>query len=90
MKRLLILLLVLGLAVPVAAKSVYFAADHHTRAFDAWNMNLCAQTPDLYSDTVSAVVVPEGFDGTKLVTHASEKPNAYHNEHPHCHSGHMF
>ena len=29
--------------------------------------------PALYSDTVSAVVVPAGFDGTKIVTHAAKK-----------------
>ncbi|MBA3325038.1 MAG: aminotransferase class V-fold PLP-dependent enzyme [Rhodobacteraceae bacterium] len=38
-----------------------------------WGMTLCAQSPDLYSDTVSAIVVPEGFDGTKFVVHAAEK-----------------
>lgn len=43
------------------------------RAVAAWGMTLCAQTPDLYSETVSAVVVPEGFDGTRLVVHAAEK-----------------
>ena len=43
------------------------------RAVDAWGLRLCAQSPDLYSDTVSAVVVPEGFDGTRIVTHAAEK-----------------
>jgi alanine-glyoxylate transaminase/serine-glyoxylate transaminase/serine-pyruvate transaminase len=43
------------------------------RAVAAWGLKLCAQSPDLYSDTVSAVVVPEGFDGTKVVTHAAEK-----------------
>ena len=43
------------------------------RAVAAWGMKLCAQSPDLYSETVSAVVVPEGFDGTKLVVHAAEK-----------------
>lgn len=42
-------------------------------AIDAWGLKLCAKTPDLYSDTVSAIVVPEGFDGTKLVTHAADK-----------------
>ena len=42
-------------------------------AVDAWGLKLCAKTPDLYSDTVSAIVVPEGFDGTKLVTHAADK-----------------
>ena len=39
----------------------------------AWGLKLCAVSPDLYSDTVSAIVVPEGFDGTKIVTHAAEK-----------------
>ncbi len=43
------------------------------RAVAAWGLRLCAQSSELYSDTVSAVVVPEGFDGTKLVTHAAEK-----------------
>jgi alanine-glyoxylate transaminase/serine-glyoxylate transaminase/serine-pyruvate transaminase len=43
------------------------------RAVDAWGLKLCATSPDLYSDTVSAVVVPDGFDGTKVVTHAAEK-----------------
>jgi alanine-glyoxylate transaminase/serine-glyoxylate transaminase/serine-pyruvate transaminase len=43
------------------------------RAVDAWGLKLCAQSPELYSDTVSAVMVPAGFDGTKVVTHAAEK-----------------
>lgn len=43
------------------------------RAVAAWGLKLCAQSPDLYSDTVSAVVVPEGFDGTRVVTHAADK-----------------
>lgn len=42
-------------------------------AVQAWGLKLCAKTPDLYSDTVSAIVVPDGFDGTKLVTHAADK-----------------
>lgn len=42
-------------------------------AVDAWGLKLCAKSPDLYSDTVSAIVVPDGFDGTKLVTHAANK-----------------
>jgi alanine-glyoxylate transaminase/serine-glyoxylate transaminase/serine-pyruvate transaminase len=43
------------------------------RATSAWGLKLCAQSPDLYSDTVSAVMVPAGFDGTRVVTHAAEK-----------------
>lgn len=42
------------------------------RAVGAWGLTLCAQSPDLYSDTVSAVMTP-GFDGTRIVTHAAHK-----------------
>lgn len=42
------------------------------RAVAAWGLTLCARAPELYSETVSAVVVPQGFDGTKVVTHAAE------------------
>ncbi|TPE52758.1 L-aspartate--glyoxylate aminotransferase BhcA [Amaricoccus solimangrovi] len=43
------------------------------RAVSAWGLSLCAQSPDVYSDTVSAVMVPKGFDGTRVVTLAAEK-----------------
>ena len=43
------------------------------QAVAAWGLRLCAQSPDLYSETVSAVMVPAGFDGTRVVTHAAEK-----------------
>ncbi len=42
-------------------------------AIAAWGMDLCARSPELYSDTVSAVVTPEGFNSLDLVTHALEK-----------------
>ena len=37
------------------------------RAVDAWGLTLCAKEPKWYSNTVSAIVVPEGFDSS-LVT----------------------
>ncbi|SMX25074.1 L-aspartate--glyoxylate aminotransferase BhcA [Boseongicola aestuarii] len=40
------------------------------RAVDAWGLKLVAQSPDLYSDTVSAIYVPEGFDSNALTAHA--------------------
>ncbi|WP_424831216.1 L-aspartate--glyoxylate aminotransferase BhcA [Ruegeria sp.] len=40
------------------------------RAVDAWGLKLVAQSPDLYSDTVSAIYVPEGFDSNALTDHA--------------------
>lgn len=41
-------------------------------AVSAWGLELCAATPDLYSDTVSAIRTPEGFDATRIVTHAAQ------------------
>jgi alanine-glyoxylate transaminase/serine-glyoxylate transaminase/serine-pyruvate transaminase len=39
-------------------------------AVQAWGLELVAQSPALYSDTVSAIYVPEGFDSNALVNHA--------------------
>ncbi|MBK1635486.1 L-aspartate--glyoxylate aminotransferase BhcA [Rhodovulum adriaticum] len=41
------------------------------RAVAAWGLSPCAQSPELYSDTVTAIVVPEGVDGNALVAHAA-------------------
>ncbi|WP_050527820.1 L-aspartate--glyoxylate aminotransferase BhcA [Pseudorhodobacter aquimaris] len=38
------------------------------RAVDAWGLTLCATSPDVYSDTVSAICTPEGFNATDIVT----------------------
>jgi len=43
------------------------------RAVAAWGMVPCAARPELYSHTVTAVVVPAGCDGTDLVKLAAEK-----------------
>jgi alanine-glyoxylate transaminase/serine-glyoxylate transaminase/serine-pyruvate transaminase len=43
------------------------------RAVAAWGLRPCAVSPDLYSDTVTAVVVPEGRNGTDLVQLAARK-----------------
>jgi len=42
-------------------------------AVSAWGLELCAASPDLYSDTVSAICTPEGFNATDIVTLAAEK-----------------
>jgi len=42
-------------------------------AVNAWGLKLCANSPDLYSDTVSAILTPEGFNATDIVTHAADK-----------------
>jgi alanine-glyoxylate transaminase/serine-glyoxylate transaminase/serine-pyruvate transaminase len=49
------------------------AARHHRlaegcrAAVRAWGLTLCARDPQWYSDTVSAVVVPEGIDAARVI-----------------------
>lgn len=52
----------------------YRIAEGVRRAVFAWGLNLCAARPELYSDSVSAIRAPEGFDTNKIVSHAL---NAY-------------
>jgi alanine-glyoxylate transaminase/serine-glyoxylate transaminase/serine-pyruvate transaminase len=40
------------------------------KAVDAWGLKLCASHPKWYSDTVSAVVVPEGIDANAVIRNA--------------------
>ncbi len=40
-------------------------------AVKAWGLELCAVSPDVYSDTVSAIRTPEGFNATQIVEHAA-------------------
>lgn len=46
-------------------------ADGVRAAVKAWGLDLCAVSPDVYSDTVSAIKTPEGFNATDIVTHAA-------------------
>ncbi len=41
-------------------------------AVDAWGLDMCATKPEFYSDTVTAVKTPVGFNATDIVTHAAE------------------
>ena len=41
------------------------------RAVHGWGLKLCATAPELYSDTVSAIRTPEGFDATGIVARAA-------------------
>jgi len=43
------------------------------RAVWAWGLELCAVSPDVYSDSVSAIKTPEGFNATDIVTVAAQK-----------------
>jgi len=43
------------------------------RAVHGWGLELCADSPDLWSDTVSAIRMPEGVDANRFVAHAVER-----------------
>ncbi|MCP4070288.1 MAG: aminotransferase class V-fold PLP-dependent enzyme [Hyphomicrobiales bacterium] len=51
----------------------YRLAQGVRKAVEAWGMKLCARTPDLYSDTVSTIYTPDGFDSNILTNHAYDK-----------------
>jgi alanine-glyoxylate transaminase/serine-glyoxylate transaminase/serine-pyruvate transaminase len=42
-------------------------------AVTAWGLELCALEENLYSDTVSAIRTPDGFNATDIVAHAAKK-----------------
>ena len=48
-------------------------ADGVRKAVSAWGMELCAVSPDLYSNSVSAIRTPDGFDANTIVSHAATK-----------------
>ncbi len=45
------------------------------QAVAAWGLTLCAKEPRWYSDTVSAIRVPEGCDGSEVVKQAYQRYN---------------
>jgi alanine-glyoxylate transaminase/serine-glyoxylate transaminase/serine-pyruvate transaminase len=45
------------------------------RAVAAWGLALCAREPAWYSDTVSAICVPTGYDSAQVVAHAYRRYN---------------
>ncbi len=44
-------------------------------AVDAWGLRNCAQGPEWHSDTVTAILVPEGFDANDVIQTAYQKYN---------------
>ena len=48
----------------------HFLAEGVRKAVIAWNLNFCAKAPEWYSDTVTAIVVPEGYDANEVIKHA--------------------
>ena len=47
-----------------------YLAEGVRRAVSAWGLRLCAVDPKWYSDTVSAICLPDGFDSGELLKRA--------------------
>jgi alanine-glyoxylate transaminase/serine-glyoxylate transaminase/serine-pyruvate transaminase len=54
----------------VFARHAYLASGVRAAIKDGWGLKLCATSPAWESDTVSAVMVPEGFDGANVIERA--------------------
>ena len=53
----------------------YLAEGVRAAVIRGWKLQLCAKAPQWYSDTVSAVVVPEGFNGAHVIDVAFRRYN---------------
>ena len=50
-------------------------AEATRQAVAAWGLKTCAREPKWNSDTVTAIVVPDGVDAARIITHAFERYN---------------
>jgi alanine-glyoxylate transaminase/serine-glyoxylate transaminase/serine-pyruvate transaminase len=53
----------------------YLAAGVRAAVQQGWGLELCAQDPKWYSDTVSAIMVPEGINGADIIRRAYTRYN---------------
>jgi alanine-glyoxylate transaminase / serine-glyoxylate transaminase / serine-pyruvate transaminase len=53
----------------------YLAEGVRAAVLEGWELELCAKAPQWYSDTVSAVVVPEGINGAHVIDVAFRRYN---------------
>jgi alanine-glyoxylate transaminase/serine-glyoxylate transaminase/serine-pyruvate transaminase len=59
----------------VFQRHAYLAGGTRAAVIDGWKLKLCAVAPKWYSDTVSAVMVPEGINGADVISRAFKRYN---------------
>ena len=59
----------------IIARHHYLAEGARAAVFNGWGLKLCAKEPKWYSDTVTAVMVPEGINGADIISHAFKRYN---------------
>jgi alanine-glyoxylate transaminase/serine-glyoxylate transaminase/serine-pyruvate transaminase len=53
----------------------YLAGGVRAAVFEGWKLKLCASDPKWYSDTVSAIMVPDGINGAEVIARAFKRYN---------------
>ena len=59
----------------IFARHTYLARGVRAAVFDGWHLKLCATEPKWYSDTVSAIMVPDGINGADVISRAFKRYN---------------
>ena len=59
----------------ILARHAYLAGGVRAAVLEGWGLKLCAKEPKWYSDTVSAILVPEGFDAAQVIARAYKRYN---------------
>jgi alanine-glyoxylate transaminase/serine-glyoxylate transaminase/serine-pyruvate transaminase len=59
----------------VFKRHTYLASGMRAAVFEGWKLKLCATAPKWYSDTVSAIMVPEGCNGAEVIARAFNRYN---------------
>jgi alanine-glyoxylate transaminase/serine-glyoxylate transaminase/serine-pyruvate transaminase len=56
-------------------RHTYLAGGVRAAVFEGWKLKLCATAPKWHSDTVSAIMVPEGIKGAEVIARAFTRYN---------------
>src|SRR5277367_2996228 len=56
-------------------RHTYLAGGVRAAVLEGWKLKLCATAPKWYSDTVSAVMLPEGINGAEVIARAFKRYN---------------
>jgi alanine-glyoxylate transaminase/serine-glyoxylate transaminase/serine-pyruvate transaminase len=59
----------------VFRRHTYLAGGVRAAVFEGWKLKLCATEPKWFSDTVSAIMVPDGFNGADVIARAFKRYN---------------
>lgn len=59
----------------IIARHHFLASGVRAAVLEGWELRLCAKEPKWYSDTISAVMVPDGFNGADVIAQAYKRYN---------------